>query len=378
MSGSNPLSSSPQKWTYYYETPVSNHNWRDIQIPMTTSPPKSEPRISLYAMLVIFLIVGTICLAVWLYFRHARPIGSGSAGSLVSQKTFDSRWTARPVVLLGLGDSATQGKGATPAHGYFQRLIINPPDEFSDMRGICLTQVIPQLQTVNLAAADSTSIDCVELQLPQLKAYPADTFGIVVITVGVNDILQDCGRSPPQDGAMYGATLNDINRFVGGFDQRLETIYQRVHDTFPGGYQIYLANIPDPADGDEAIQLPGLPIWTDWQYLLTSYNRILSLFVEHHRYITLVDLQTTFHGHGIHCTHFWLESYQKQDPHFWYTPDLSSHNERGHDAIRRQFLTEMTKELPSLLKLRLTTPLPRKNDRRFSPPEATITPVPDK
>lgn len=314
--------------------------------PMPDPKPKPELRIALCAMLIILLLVGSLCLAVWLYFRHARPVGLGSAGPFVSQLTFSSPWTERPVVVLGLGDNATQGDGASPDHGYFQRLIHNSSDEFSEMQGICLSKVFPHLQHVNLAVANASSIDCVEQQLPQLKTYPENTFGIVVITLGINDILHDCGHEAPQDGAMYGATLSDINRLVGGFDQRLQIIYQRVQETFPGGFQIFIATIPDPADGDESIQLPGLPVWPDWQYLLTSYNRTIPLFVEHHRNVSLVDIQSRFLGHGIHCTHFWNGNYQKQDPHYWFAANISSPNERGHDAIRRQFLNEMANVLP--------------------------------
>ncbi len=316
---------------------------------MTTPPPKSELRIALYASLIILLVVGSLCLAVWSYFRHARPAGSGSAGSFVEQHAFASPWTARPVVLLGLGDNATQGRGAPPAQGYFQRLINNPADEFSEMQGICLSKVFPRLQQVNLAVADATSIDCVEQQLPQLKTYPSDTFGIVVITVGINDILHDDGPSPPRDGAMYGATLDEISQLVGGYNHRLKTIYQRVHETFPGGFQIYIANIPDPADGDNAIELAGLPAWSEWQYVITSYNRMISLFAVHHPHVTLVDIQSSFLGHGTRCTHFWHGNYQKQDPHYWYASDVATPNERGHDAIRRQFLIELSRELPDLL-----------------------------
>ena len=324
------------------------------QYSMTTPPAKPEPRLPpyvLYAMLIIFLLVGSICLAVWMYFRYARPIGSGSAGSFIMPQSFASPWTTRPVVLLGLGDNATQGRGASPAHGYFQRLITNPPDEFSDMQGICLSKVIPQLQQVNLAVADATSIDCLEQQLSQLKAYPADTFGIVVITVGINDILHDFGRSPPRDGALYGANLSEIGGLVSGFEKRLRLITRRARETFPGRCRIYIANLCDPTDRDGDIELAGLPAWAHWLYAITSFNRAISLHAKHNPDVTIVDIHSAFIGHGTHCTHFWHDNYRKQDPHYWFASDVATPNERGHDAIRRQFLIELSRELPELLQI---------------------------
>ena len=40
----------------------------------------------------------------------------------------------------------------------------------------------------------------------RLLPQDADTFGLVVITTGGNDLIHDYGRSPPREGAMYGAT----------------------------------------------------------------------------------------------------------------------------------------------------------------------------
>ena len=120
--------------------------------------------------------------------------------------------------------------------------------------------------------------------------------------------------------------------------------------TFPGGYQIYFAHLCDPTDGDGDIELTGLPAWPQWLYSIRSYNRMISLLVKHNLHVTVVDIRSAFIGHGTHCTHFWHRDYQKQDPHYWYSSDLASPNERGHDAIRRQFLAEMAQELPMLLR----------------------------
>ncbi|MFO1008085.1 MAG: SGNH/GDSL hydrolase family protein [Planctomycetaceae bacterium] len=252
-------------------------------------------------------------------------------------------------MLLGLGDNATHGLGTPSAHTYFQRLVINPPDEFADMRGICLSKVLPKLQQLNLAKSGTSSINCVDQQLPLLKPYSPDTFGIVVITIGNNDLIHDFGRTPPRDGALFGTKITNTSGLVKNFERRLEAIHARINTTFPGGYQIYIANIPDLVDGEDDIERTGLPPWPEWQYLLASYNRTISLFAKHNPHVTWVDIRTGFLGHGIHCTHFWHPRYHEDDPHSWFLNDIEGPNHRGHDAIRRRFLLEMANELPDRL-----------------------------
>ena len=50
------------------------------------------------------------------------------------------------MLLLGLGDSVTAGFGVPSPYSYFSRLVKNPDDEFEDMRGICLSAVLPNLR----------------------------------------------------------------------------------------------------------------------------------------------------------------------------------------------------------------------------------------
>jgi lysophospholipase L1-like esterase len=308
----------------------------------------SRRRIRLLGLLTVgVLIVGVT--AVWIHFRYARPIGDGPAGLTVPREAFASPWSDRNVVLLGLGDSVTQGYGASPGKMYFLRLAKNPLDEFVDMQGICLSKVLPGLKSLNLSVSGTTSIECVDSQLPKLKAYDSDTFGIVVITTGGNDVIHNYGRTPPREGAMYGARADEIPEWVRNFDQRLDTIVSRVRETFPGGCHIFIANIYDPSDGDGDIEHAGLPPWPDGLKVLQAYNDVLAGFADRHDDVTLIDMRTAFLGHGIHCTHFWHRTYCKADPHYWYWDNLEDPNDRGYDAIRRLFLIEMAGVLPSKL-----------------------------
>ena len=71
---------------------------------------------------------------------------------------FAQPWTERQVLLVGIGDSVTAGFGATKGHSYFDRLGDNPPDEFAELNGICLSAVLPNLKTLNLAISGSNSL----------------------------------------------------------------------------------------------------------------------------------------------------------------------------------------------------------------------------
>ena len=305
-------------------------------------------RRSMSRRLRILVAVGLMVIGatvVWRHYRYARPVGEGPAGPAVPHEAFASTWSDRKVVLLGLGDSVTQGFGASPGRMYFRRLVTNPPDEFADMQGICLSRVLPHLEPLNLAISGTTSIECVEHQLPKLTPYDTDTFGIVVMTTGGNDLIHNYGRTPPREGAMFGARTEEIGEWVTRFDGRLETIAQRIRETFPGGRQLFIANIYDPTDGSGDIEHAGLPPWPDGVPVVAAYNEVLAKFADRHPDVTLIDMRAAFLGHGIHCTQFWHPHYRTDDPHYWYWDNLEDPNDRGYDAIRRLFLLEITKEL---------------------------------
>src|SRR5262245_48738079 len=100
----------------------------------------------------------TIIAVSYVHFFLYLPIGSGPAGPDVEQQPFSQPWTDRKVLLVGIGDSVTAGFGATKGQAYFARLIANPPSEFPDMQGKCLSLVLPNLETLNLAVSGSNSL----------------------------------------------------------------------------------------------------------------------------------------------------------------------------------------------------------------------------
>jgi lysophospholipase L1-like esterase len=301
---------------------------------------------SLILFLVGMVVVCVVAAFVWL--RIARPVGIGRAGPDVPWQTFPRVWSKRPVLLVGLGDSVTAGFGARKGYPYFDRLLANPEDEFEEMAGINLKTVFPNLTATNLAISGSTSVEHVQRELPRLEIADSNVLGIVVLTTGGNDLIHNYGRTPPREGAMYGATWSEAQPWIQNFDQRLEGFIQTINGRFPGGCHIFLSNIYDPTDGMGDMRGGGLPDWPDGLKILSAYNEIIRSCARRHPNVHLVDLHGAFLGHGIHCAQFWTKHYDSKDPHYWYHINLEDPNERGYDAIRRLFLLEMTRVAATL------------------------------
>jgi len=288
-----------------------------------------------------FILV--IAASAYLYFWFSVPVGSGPAGLAVSGETFSKQWTNRPILFVGLGDSVTAGFGARKGYSYFDRLAQNPTDEFQDMKGISLRNVFPNFALTNLAISGSTSMELSEQELPHLAQVDSNVLGIVVVTTGGNDLIHNYGRTPPREQAMYGATLDEAKPWIGDFEQRIESMIQQIESKFPGGCQIYLANIFDPTDGVGDTTRARLPAWKDAETILNAYNDVISRSAQKHSNIHVVDIHTAFLGHGIHCTQFWRTNYDWHDPHYWLYDNLEDPNERGYDAMRRLFLIQIAK-----------------------------------
>ena len=282
-----------------------------------------------------------------LAYRHywlSHPVGSGPAGPAVPREPFATNWSAGPVLLVGLGDSVTAGFGARKGYSYFSLLATNPPDGTTEMRGICLSAVFPKLRSTNLALSGSTSAQHGEKQLPRLPLQDAQTLGVVVITTGGNDIIHNYGKTPPREQAMYGATWEQAQPWIANFERRLGEMLDAVQRKFPGGCEVFLANIYYPTDGLGDAHAAGLPPWPDAMRILAAYNDILQRAAKEREHVHLVDLHDAFLGHGIHCCQFWRKFYRGEDPHYWFHENLEDPNESGYDALRRLFLIEMVKQ----------------------------------
>ena len=282
-------------------------------------------------------------LAAYLFFQFARPVGSGPAGPTVDPKLFTLAWTSRQILFVGLGDSVTAGFGARKGFSYFDRLIKNPADEFLEMNGVSLNSVFPKFIFTNLAVSGSTSSEVLSQQLNSLPTNTPDVFGVVVMSAGGNDIIHNYGRTPPREEAMYGANKDEAKPWVENFGRRLEFTMVQIENHFPGGCEIFLANIFDPTDGLGDAERAGLPAWKDSMQILDAYNATILQAAQKHPNIHVVDIHGAFLGHGIHCTQFWRGHFDWHDPHYWFFVNLEDPNERGYDVIRRLFLAEILK-----------------------------------
>ena len=190
--------------------------------PAFGSVPPRQARRLLRLLAVGVGVIGSAGL--YLYLTFSLPIGQGPAGPAVPQAAFAHPWTRRPVLLIGLGDSVTAGFGARRGYAYFDRLVANPPDEFPEMKGICLSAVFPNLRITNLSVSGTISIEHAQSQLPRVPRADAQTVGFVVITTGGNDLIHNYGRTPPRKQAMYGATLELAKPWIAEFAERLDTM----------------------------------------------------------------------------------------------------------------------------------------------------------
>lgn len=299
--------------------------------------------------LVVLLSIGAIIFAAagfYLHFYLYHPIGRGPAGPMVDRQAFEKVWSNRPVTLVGFGDSMTAGFGATARHSYFDRLVANPSDEFPELANLNLSRVLPNLTPLNVALSGSTSLEQVDYLLPKIPQHDDQTFGLFVMTVGGNDVIHNYGRTPPREGAMYGATLAEAQPWITNFGERLDRMLTVMRERFPGGCHFFLANIYDPTDEDGDAINAGLPRWPEGLAVLKAYNDVLARCADKFDDVELVNIHDLFLGHGIHCRQFWHRHYQKADPTYWYYDNLEDPHDRGYDAIRRLMLIEMARVLP--------------------------------
>lgn len=311
---------------------------------MENSKSLSQIFVKYIKIFVICLLVMIASLSAFLYFNFYITTGSGPAGPQVPAQPFSKIWGEQKIFLLGIGDSITNGFGAPKGYSYFDRLIKNPPDDCCDMKGENLSIVFPNLNSKNLAVPGTTSIQHLKV-IQDLPVQPADVAGIIVITTGGNDIIHNYGRTPPKEGAMYGATLETAKPWIQNYKQRLDQMIIDINEKFPAGCQIFIGNIYDPTDGtgDTKKWLSGLPNWPDGLSILGEYNKIIAQCAQKHDNVHLVDIHKCFLGHGINCNKIWSKYYHFHDPHYWYYLNIEDPNPRGYDAIRRLFLLEMIK-----------------------------------
>ncbi len=225
--------------------------------------------LALGALLIVLAVA-------YVHFYLYLPIGSGPAGPPVDPTDFDTIWTERKVLLVGIGDSVTAGFGASRGKSYFDRLSRNPPDEFADMEGRSLAEVLPNLTTLNISLSGSNSLQHADHVRDKLPPQAQHVFGLVVVTTGGNDLIHWYGQRPPREGAMYGATLAQAQPWIDNYGQRLDAMFADIQAKFPGGCLIFVADIYDPSDGAGDPESVWLPPWPNCLPILEAYNAKLA------------------------------------------------------------------------------------------------------
>ena len=301
-------------------------------------------------LLSYVLVCGLLLVCGWFYVTRLmpRPIGSGPAGPAVDREAFAKKWTDRKVLLLGVGDSITAGFGVPMEQTYFQMLLRNPPGDDSSIAGINLSAVLPHLEAKNIALSGSTSLAHLEILETRLEEQPADVFGLVVMSSGGNDLIHNYGRTKAREGAMYGATFDEARPWIANYEKRLSEMLDVIAEKFPGGCEIFLADIYDPTDGVGEAKILGFPAWPDGLKIHRAYNEIIHGAAETRKSVHLVPLHELFLGHGLNCIYPWNPHYCSRDPHYWYGGNLEDPNVRGYDAVRRQFLLEIAKQAKTI------------------------------
>lgn len=309
---------------------------------------KTEKKLKWYSFRwqtgVILFILFILCRH-YLLGRFQLPVGRGPAGPSVNIDSFKHIWSTNKIILLGLGDSITRGFGSSEKRSYFELLIENDDSQDSNMKGCDLKHVFPNLKFFNYSENYTVSEEHLKNQIPQIKVFPVNVKGIIVITTGGNDLIHDYGKSPPRDGAMYGCTYQEALKWKEKFRNRLKGIIEGVISKFPGGCEIFVGNVYDPTDGIGDIENAGLrlPPWPDGLKALALFNETIAEGCSSYKNVHLVDIYSNFLGHGIHCRDKHNKYYRKEDPHYWYFNNLEDPNDRGYDAIRRLFLLEIIK-----------------------------------
>lgn len=209
--------------------------------------------------------------------------------------------------------------------------------------------MLPNLRHNNLARSGTTSLENLEYLVPELSIQSEQTFGIVVMTTGGNDIIHSYGRQAPKEGAMYGATHDEAVQWIANYRKRMETTLDEVDSRFAGGCDVFVGNIYDPTDGVGNAVAAGLPRWPDALRIHDDYNSIIAEVCAKRDNAHLVDIRSTFLGHGIYSRQFWNQHYRSADPTYWYWDNLEDPNNRGYDAIRRLFLNEIASVVPQRL-----------------------------
>lgn len=250
--------------------------------------------------------------------------------------------------VVGFGDSVTAGYCASPGRDYFSLLIDNDDAAYPGYTGRDLDSHFTTVTASNYAISGSTSCDYSSSELLWWLSWDPDlqSPGILVITLGGNDLLHNYGHTPPAECAAFGASYDEARGWAKRFQERMISFINVYKSLAPAPHHIFIANIYDPTDGVGDIHNApvSLPAWDDGLDVLALYNETLDTIAAETG-ATLIDLHSEMLGHGIHYDDPATPSYDTYDPSYWYCSNLEDPNDTGYHHIREAFWKQIAIEL---------------------------------
>lgn len=239
---------------------------------------------------------------------------------------------AAPKRIIFLGDSITEGQGATrDALAYTQLLMANADSQWPGFEEADLEAAWDEApEVIDVSMGGATTDTLFNNQLPQLEGeleFPAAGETIVVFTIGGNDL---------QRALLPGSNASSVaNQALENFGDILGWLQNP--SRFPDGVFIYATNVYEPTDG--VGQTPGCFMgidFSDKMETFDNFNADLRALGESEG-VAILDLRGHFLGHGFHADADTLDAYDAEDPTEWFASDCIHPNNRGHHEVRRLF-----------------------------------------
>lgn len=264
------------------------------------------------------------------------PTGTGEVDPDVHNEIPAGYSPVDPVRLLFLGDSITEGYGASDsAHEYTALLQQNTP-AWPGFDAIDLETSYPGIvDVIDVSEGGATTSDLESRQLGELDdllVYPVSGETIVVVTIAGNDMQE--ALIPLVDAAtVVDRALTNLGQIADYFLDPAK---------FPDGVFLYMTNVYEPSDGYG--QAAGCFFGIDYSADLPELDRFNDTFADlgADRGFAVLDLRGHFLGHGFYADDSSIAGHDPADPTIWFAPDCIHPNDRGHHELRRLFHAAIT------------------------------------
>jgi lysophospholipase L1-like esterase len=243
---------------------------------------------------------------------------------------------AAPARLIYLGDSITDGSGASNGNLQYTALLQDNAPKWSGFDEVDLSSTYPDgLDVIDVARGGATTSTMYSQQLSALEnqlSFPASGETIVVFTIGGNDL--QAALNPLANAAqIVNDTIDNMRDIIDWFQDP---------SRFPDGVFIYATNVYEPSDGTG--QADECFFGYDFESRmpeLERYNEEFGAMGEELGFAA-IDLRGQFLGHGWNFDEDGIDAYDTEDPSRWMEDDCIHPNDRGHHEVRRLFHAAIT------------------------------------